>query len=318
MIHRKIGIAITTLLLCTASAGLAQQPASSGKDFISQQSPAPAAEEPWQVAVTPYLWLPLGIDLDMSLPAFHVLGKTFGGDLNTTSSPGNTLGNLFNGKVVAILADGRIEVMKGRWGAFLDAYWIYTRVSDSADASKLVLRDHAQVGGSVSVTNRNDMGQVNFGPRFLIGTVPLSHAADDYSVGFELYGGGRVNWISNKVDGTVELSASALDRSKSRTVDFSSDASRAYIEPMIGLRTTWMLGKNFMAIIRGDVGGFGLVADENWDCDLEAGLAWQFHRNTYLDLGYRARGQWQNDGSSGNITLSGWLHGPEIGVTFKF
>jgi hypothetical protein len=67
-------------------------------------------------------------------------------------------------------------------------------------------------------------------------------------------------------------------------VAFNSSAGRAYIEPMIGLRTTWTLCKNFVAEIRGDVGGFGLVADENVDCDLEAGIAWQFHRNTYLDL----------------------------------
>ncbi len=59
---------------------------------------------------------------------------------------------------------------------------------------------------------------------------------------------------------------------------------------MIGLRTTWTLYKNFVAEIRGDVGGFGLVVDENVDCVLEAGIAWQFHRNTYLDLAYRARG----------------------------
>jgi len=38
-----------------------------------------------------------------------------------------------------------------------------------------------------------------------------------------------------------------------------------------------------VAEIRGDAGGFGLVADENVDCDLEAGIAWQFYRNTYFD-----------------------------------
>ena len=41
--------------------------------------------------------------------------------------------------------------------------------------------------------------------------------------------------------------------------------------------------QEFVAEIRGDAGGFGLVADENVDCDLEAGIAWQFYRNTYLD-----------------------------------
>jgi len=36
------------------------------------------------------------------------------------------------------------------------------------------------------------------------------------------------------------------------------------------------------------------------------------------DLAYRARGQWQDDGSNAKVTISGWLHGPELGVTFKF
>jgi hypothetical protein len=31
--------------------------------------------------------------------------------------------------------------------------------------------------------------------------------------------------------------------------------------------------QEFVAEIRGDAGGFGLVADENVDCDLEAGIA---------------------------------------------
>ena len=71
-------------------------------------------------------------------------------------------------------------------------------------------------------------------------------------------------------------------------------------------------------ILRGDVGGFGLVTANNWDCDLEAGIAWEAWRNTYLDLAYRARGQWQDDGSNARVIISGWLHGPELGVTFKF
>ena len=69
------------------------------------------------------------------------------------------------------------------------------------------------------------------------------------------------------------LTAEALGRSRSVEVAFNRSAGRAYIEPMIGLRATWTLCKNFVAEIRGDVGGFGLVADENVDCDLEAGIA---------------------------------------------
>ena len=98
----------------------------------------------------------------------------------------------------------------------------------------------------------------------------------------------------------------------------NSSAGRPYIEPMIGPRTTWTLHKNFVAEIRGDVGGFGLVVDENVDCVLEAGIAWQFHRNTYLDLAIVPADQWQNLGSPHHIAVRGWLHGPELGVSFKF
>ncbi len=86
---------------------------------------------------------------------------------------------------------------------------------------------------------------------------------------------------------------------------------------MIGFKTSWALGENFKAILRGDVGGFGVVEANNWDCDLEAGIAWRVKRNTYLDFGYRARGQWQDLGSNG-ATIRGWFYGPELGTTFTF
>jgi hypothetical protein len=70
-----------------------------------------------------------------------------------------------------------------------------------------------------------------------------------------------------------------------------------FIEPMIGLKTSWTLGENLQAVFRGDVGGFGWVTANNWDCDLEAAIGWQLRRGVYLDVGYRARGQWQDLGS---------------------
>jgi hypothetical protein len=61
-----------------------------------------------------------------------------------------------------------------------------------------------------------------------------------------------------------------------------------------------------------------VVEADNWDCDLEVAMGWQVRRNVYLDVGYRARGQWQNVGSNGNGKVSGWFFGPELGLTFKF
>ena len=87
---------------------------------------------------------------------------------------------------------------------------------------------------------------------------------------------------------------------------------------MIGFKTSWTLGKNLQAMVRGDVGGFGVVTANTWDCDLEAAIAWEAGHNTYLDLGYRARGQWQDLGANGGGSLGGWFFGPEIGVTWRW
>ena len=86
---------------------------------------------------------------------------------------------------------------------------------------------------------------------------------------------------------------------------------------MIGLKTIWALGPCWVGTLRGDVGGFGWVADDNWDCDLEASLGWKFGDGVLLSLGYRARGQWE-DNSSSDTTAEGWFHGPEIGLTWRF
>ena len=178
-----------------------------------------------------------------------------------------------------------------------------------------MLRDRVDITASSSVTSRFDTGQVNFGPQFKLGTAPLGATS---SVSFVLYGGGRVNWIGDDVDGTVTIRASANVGEIGQSFNFSASKGRAFIEPMIGLKTSWVLGPKVNAILRGDVGGFGVVTANNWDCDLETGIAWEAWRNTYLDFGYRARGQWQDLGSNGDVTISGWFYGPEVGVTFSF
>ena len=133
-----------------------------------------------------------------------------------------------------------------------------------------------------------------------------------------LYGGGRVNWLTNDDDGTITIRASADVGEIGKSFNFSRSKGRAFVEPMIGLKTSWTLGPKVKAILRGDVGGFGFVDSNNWDCDLETGIAWEAWHNTYLDFGYRARGQWQDLGPNGNVAQRGWFYGPELGVTFSF
>ena len=306
-------VAIASLCFFTASAGYAQEDAKDGKAIPVQQESKPVSQDEWQFSVTPYTFLP-AVDLKLSLPTVTVANRTIGGDISVNQPLWKTISELGDDFYVLSLG-GRVEAWKGRWGGFLDGYWIFGKEHVSRSNSRLVFRDRVDITATSSVTDRFGTGQINFGPQFVLGRAPLG---TDSNVSFVLYGGGRVNWLTNDDDGTITIRASADVGEIGRTFNFSRSKGRAFIEPMIGLKTSWTLGPKVKAILRGDVGGFGFVDSNNWDCDFETGIAWEAWRNTYLDFGYRARGQWQDLGSNENGNLRGWYYGPELGVTFSF
>jgi len=57
----------------------------------------------------------------------------------------------------------------------------------------------------------------------------------------------------------------------------------------------------------GDVGGFGVVTANNWDCDLEVGIAASQAQYVFRFWLSRPR-QWQDLGSNGNANLRGWFY----------
>lgn len=309
---RKL-LVIGSVCFLAASVAFAQQDAKDGKETPVQQQPKPVSEDEWSFSISPYAFVPT-VNLDVSVPEVTVGNRTIGGDYSVVQPWWDTLGK-FSKDFYVLTIGGRLEASKGRWGGFLDGYWIFGRVRSDNSASRLVLRDRVDVTLSSSVTTHFDTGQVNFGPQFKLGTAPLG---TDSNVSFVLYGGGRVNWVGTDVDGTVTIRASANVGEIGQSTNFSASAGRAFIEPMIGLKSSWVLGKKVKAILRGDVGGFGAVTANNWDCDLETGIAWEAWPNTFLDLGYRARGQWQDAGSDNDVTVRGWYYGPELGMTFSF
>src|SRR5450432_726456 len=301
---------IVSLSLLAVSAGYAQQ---DGKDIPVQQEPKVVSPDEWQVFFTPYAWLP-SADLTLSIPNVTVAGPTIGGDFSVDQPWWETIGKLGPNFYVLSL-DGRLEAWKGRWGGFIDGYWIFGKSTVGSSDSRLIFRDRVDITTSSSVTSRFDTGQVNFGPEFKLGTAPLG---ENCSVAFVAYGGGRVNWIGNDLDGSLTIKASANVGEIGQTFNFSSSRDRVIAERMLGFKTSWAFGEKFQGILRGDAGGFGVVEANNWDCDLEVAMAWRAWRNTYLDVGYRARGQWQDAGPNGNGNVSGWFFGPELGLTFTF
>ncbi len=304
-----VALVSASFCLCIASGHAGQDE----QQIPIQQETNAVGQDDWQVTFTPYAWVP-SVDLDLSLPNIRIGNRTIGGDFSVNQPWWETLSK-FSSDFYVLTLDARLEVWKGRWGGFIDGYWIFGKSTVNGSDSRLVVRDRVDITTSSRVTSRFDTGQVNFGPQFKLGTAPLSATS---SVDFIVYGGGRVNWIGNDLDGTLTIRASANIGEVGETIRFSSDNSRTFVEPMIGFKTVWAFGDNVKAQIRGDVGGFGIVTADNVDCDLEAAIAWRVWRNVSLDFGYRARGQWQDVGANGNGSVSGWYFGPELGLTFTF
>jgi len=309
----SFALTLAALILASVPSLQAQQ-AGGNKDAILQQGPKTAGDDEWRFSFTPYFWLP-SVDMEISVPSITVGNRTIGGDFSIDQPWWDTLSD-FSSDFYVLSLDGRFEAWKGNWGGFVDGYWIFGKSTVNGGNSKLVLRADLAITTSSSITNRFDTGQVNFGPQYLLGTAALS---DTSGVDFILYGGGRVNWIGNELDGTLNVTASALPGAATSQIDFNNSDSRVFIEPMIGLKSIWQLGENLIATLRGDVGGFGWVESNNWDCDLEASLGWKVRPDVLLSLGYRARGQWEDaSNSNGEISTEGWFHGPEFGVTWIF
>jgi hypothetical protein len=303
---------LATLLLATLPSVHAQR-ASGGKEAILQQGPKNASDDEWRFSFTPYLWLP-SVDLEVATPSLIIGNRSVGGGFSIDQPWWETLSKFSSDFYVLLLA-GRLEAWKGKWGGFVDGYWIFGKSTVDGSDSKLVLSDPVAITTSSTVTDRFDTGQLNFGPQYLIGAAALT---DTSSVDFILYGGGRVNWVGNDLDGTLTIADSSAPGAAISQIKFSKSESKASIEPMIGLKSIWKLGPNFIASLRADAGGFGWIEHNNWDCDLEASVGWKVRSDLLVSLGYRARGLWMDAGANGKISAEGWFHGPEFGVTWTF
>jgi hypothetical protein len=162
---------IASLCFLAAAAGYAQEDAKDGK-AIPVQEPKPASPDAWQFSFTPYTWLP-SVDLKLSIPEVTIANRTIGGDFSINQPWWKTLGN-FSDNFYVLSVGGRLEAWKGRWGGFLDGYWIFGKSRVDRDDSRLVFRDRVDITATSSVTSRFNTGQFNFGPQFKLGTAPLS------------------------------------------------------------------------------------------------------------------------------------------------
>jgi hypothetical protein len=93
-----------------------------------------------------------------------------------------------------------------------------------------------------------------------------------------------------------------------------------WIYPLIGMRWGWHFSKRWKLLLNGDIGGFGLDGTRlAW----QAGglIDWQPFKYVSFVGGYRAIYQDYEDGSKGSknhYNFDATMHGPVIGVNFRF
>jgi hypothetical protein len=263
-------------------------------------------QEKWQFFVSPYLWIP-GVNINTNLA-----GHTSSIDVPWW----DIAGKLFS---QAIGAMGRLEAWKGRWGFFLDSYFVYLDGTVSNDAGRSITPGPLPVNRTLVLSGTLKYivraGNLDFGLRYLVGTTPLRSDKPLPLLSFEILGGGRWNWYNQDLSLGVATSFTGpgIDSTGERT--FTSRIRRSYVEPLLGMRLSLWLTEKAVTTFRGTVGGFGLVADGNLDADLELAFGYRVHQHIYPYLGYRAR---FDKFSKATLGFNGWFHGPILGAVFAF
>jgi len=118
-------------------------------------------------------------------------------------------------------------------------------------------------------------------------------------------------WWDNDIDVTVDPAI------RPGSIDLSVE--KDWLDPVIGTQIRIPLSENFNFVFRGDVGGFGLSSD--FTALIAAGVHYRFTNMIFLNVRYKAL--WVDyetgrEGTPGYFSYTTVIHGPILGIIFKF
>ena len=224
-------------------------------------------------------------------------------------------------------AMARVEIWKGRWGFFSDTVFIYLSDSVSGGGSKEISVNPQQLlpaavpvkiklTGDLKIWSRLLWQDV--GVRFLVGSVPLKAGQPLPVLSCELLGGLRYSYYNQ--DTRLEVNATFTGPQGAQLLSqggsFTDSFIVSVVEPLIGLRFGVWFTPRLNLLLRGDVGGFGIVAYKSVDSVLEALVGYQVHEHVRLYGGYRAL-YFARTGRR-DLAAHAWFHGPTLGAAFNF
>ena len=242
-------------------------------------------DDKWHFEITPFIWLPSAKgSMKLEPPPGFASGKLDYG-------PDNYLENLdFAGML-------DLQAHKGRWTLLADI--IYTDFSDS---------DTAQFPGLIPRSSGLSVGADWDLQAFLLEFAGAYSVFRNEYLNFNLLAGLRYAEIDGdvKLDITGPLPGLVLSRRFSRRESF--------IDPIIGFKGKFELGKKWYIPYYFDIGGFGV--DSDLTLQAFAGIGYHFVDWFSMVLGYRYL--YYDLGDASDLVEDLNLYGGTLGFTFTF
>jgi hypothetical protein len=198
---------------------------------------------------------------------------------------------------------------KGKFGAFEDT--VYARLEDKKDVT---IRNFSSLNIKLIAT----IFIQEIGGLYQVGTWPVGSPYNSFvqkaepSFRLDLLAGGRFWHLGNELD--------ISGQSRLGILPSEIDQSKNWFDFIVGARGRLDFYKKLYLEVRSDIGGFNLSFSSKIAWNTVAALAYEtsWHNITPL-VGYRALYDDYSHGSGNDqFKYKAWMHGPVIGVAFKF
>lgn len=260
-------------------------------DAAEVPAAGPATASPWQIGITPYAWA-VSLHGDIGLAGVNA-------DVDVDVDFSDLIKDV-NG---AAMLD--LELRRGRFALLSGT--VYANLEDSDSE----LDDRVEIKAKANQLIQTVAGS------YRVGQWQLAKLRQDMPLGVAVdpYAGIRYTYLDNELDGKLDLPR--LDIERSRT----AQADKHWVDPIVGLRTTFALGDRLSLIAAADAGGTSQSEQYSWEAVGVLGYRVDLFgaRNANLLAGYKILKQKFEDGDGRRrFEWDVAMQGPVVGLTINF
>ena len=274
-------------------------------------------DDDWRVNLDVYGFLPLSADTT----------TTLNGNANTLNWDLEDILDHLTGVLTM-----RAAVERGRWG--LQTGIIHASLDGSKDGSKWTSRDRSRnrkltgktvtrslsIGGEYDADFDFDQTIVDLALRYRAGDVQRPRM-EQGAVSFVGFAGTRI--VNGSIGSDVDIKLGAdyegpiIQEKRTKTIKIDETWSRTWVQPLIGMHTTYAFNPDWQAFVYLDAAGFGLSGRQDLSGTAQAGIAYSIGNSTQLSLSYKYFGlDYEAYGNDNGYDTK--QHGVNLGIRILF